>query len=307
MADTTIPTEAPEVSDEVLRAADAAIDRAIAARDTSDLHVLGFGEFSVALGWPSTTPEYVLKRALVYESRTSCESHFGTIQDYVDVLRAGGADVIATKMHVVERSDGRASGYIAQPLVPRNLLAEAILAHDEPRADHPVVLAHRDVAVRDCTPAYAVDLQISNFAFDGDRYALLDITSPVTWDADGKFTGPIPNELVGMVPAPIRPVFRREYAKAASGFRSLPGALHASLVFLHRVGQGRWVPAFAEAFNEVLDEPLDVDAARADFERFERVLPMVKRTSRLQRWWQTTVRRRTYDTFITDSFSGELL
>lgn len=307
MTDATIPARPPDVSDEELHAADAAIDRAIAARDISDLHVVGFGEISVALGWPTAAPVYVLKRALVYESRASCESHFGAIQDYVEVLRAGGADILTTTMHMVERPDGRVSGFFAQPLVPRELLAEVILATEEPRPDHPIVLAHREVAMRDCTPEYAVDLTISNFAFDGDRYALLDITSPVTWAADGTFTGPIPKELLSMAPAPIRPIFRKEYAKAANGMRDPRGALNASLVFLHRVGQGRWAPAFAEVFNEVLDEPLDVDAARAEFERFKKVIPMVKRTSRLQRWWQTRVRRGPYDTFITDSFSGELL
>ena len=195
--------------------------------------------------------------------------------------------VLDVDMHVVERPDGRVSGFFAQPLVPRELLAEVILATEDPRPDHPIVLAHREVAMRDCTPEYAVDLTISNFAFDGDRYALLDITSPVTWAADGTFTGLIPKELLSMAPAPIRPIFRKEYAKAANGMRDPRGALNASLVFLHRVGQGRWAPAFAEVFNEVLDEPLDVDAARAEFERFKKVIPMVKRTSRLQRWWQT--------------------
>lgn len=129
----------------------------------------------------------------------------------------------------------------------------------------------------------------------------------MTWDADGAFSGPIPDEFVRMTPAPIRPLFRREYAKAASDFRTLRGALHGSLVWLHRAELAHWAPAFAQAFNELVDEPLDVEAARRDFERFEKVIPMVKRTSRLQRWWQTKVRRGRYDAFITDSLSGELL
>lgn len=307
MTNNTIPTEAPEVSDEALRAVDAAIDQAIVARDVSSLHVLGFGEVSVALGWPTAAPDYVVKRVLVYESRASCESHLAKIQGFVDRLSEGGADILATKLHVVDRSDGRASGYVTQPLVPKELLAAVILANDEPRSDHPVVLAHRDVAVKHCTPRHAVDLQISNFAFDGERYTNFDITSPVTFDAAGNFTGPIPDEMVSMVPAPIRPIFRKEYAKTASGFRDRRGALHTSLVFLHRVGLGHWVPAFAESFNELLDEPLDIAAARTDYERFEKVIPMVKRTSKLQRWWQTRVRKGPFDTFITDSFSGELL
>jgi len=304
---TTIPTTAPEVNDAVLKEADAALDQAIAARDASGLHVLGFGEVSVALGWPTESAEYVLKRALVYDSRASCEAHFAQVEAYLDTIRAGGADVLVSAMHVVDRPDGRASGWIAQPLLPKELLATTILANDEPRPDHPVVLAHRQVVERDCCAEYAVDLQISNFAYDGDRYVIFDITSPVTWDSDGNFTGPIPDEFVRMTPAPIRPVFRKEYAKAASDFQTLRGAFHGSLVWLHRVKLDDWVPAFAEAFNERLDEPLDIEAARADFARFEKVIPLVKRTSRLQRWWQTTVRRGNYDAFITDSFSGELL
>ena len=307
MSENTIPTEAPNVSDEALVAADAAIDKAVAARDASDLHVLGFGEVSVALGWPSDAPDYVLKRVLVYESRDRCEAHLGQIQDFVDTVKAGGADILTTTMHVVDRPDGRASGYIAQPLVPNELLADQILANNEPRADHPVVLAHREMAVRDCTPTYAVDLQISNFVYDGDRYANIDITSPVTFDAAGNFTGPIPDEMVAMVPAFMRSTFRKEYAKTASGFRDPRGALHSSIVFLHRAEQGRWAQAFAECFNEVLDEPLDIDAAQADYDRFAKVIPMVKKTSLAQRWWQTKVRKGNFDTFITDSFGGELL
>lgn len=307
MTDTTIPTEAPEVSDEVLRSADATLDRAVAARDVAGLNVLGFGEVSVALAWPTEAPEYVLKRVLVYDTPASCRAHFAEIQTYVDRIRAGGADVLATELRVLDRTDGRASGWVVQPLLPKELLATTILTNDEPRADHPVVLAHREVAQRDCTSEYAIDLQISNFAYDGDRYVTFDITSPVTWDADGTFTGPIPDEFVRMTPAPIRPVFRKEYAKAASDFRTRRGALHASLVWLHRADQGRWAPAFAEAFNEVLDEPLDLDAAKKDYDRFAKVIPMVKKTSLAQRWWQTKVRRGSYDTFITDSFSGELL
>lgn len=307
MTNSTIPVTAPEVSDEVLREADAAVDRAIAARSVSDLHVLGFGEVSVAIGWPSSAPEYVLKRVVVFNSRSAAEQYMAQVRRYVDELEAGGADIIATTMHVIDRPDGLASGWVVQPLVARELLAEVILAQDEPRADHPIVLGHREYAVKHCTPERAVDLQISNFAYDGDRYVLLDVTSPVTFDADGNFTGPIPDEMVAMVPAPMRGVFRKEWAKTASGLSSLHGSLHTSLVFLHRVGQGRWAEAFAEAFNEVVEEPLDVAAAKADFERFEKVIPTVKKTAQLQRWWQTTVRRKDFNMFITDSFSGELL
>jgi|GEM_PF-6890948 len=39
----------------------------------------------------------------------------------------------------------------------------------------------------------------------------------------------------------------------------------------------------------------------------ERFTAMLKKLMRAQRTWATKVRRQPYDTFITDSFSGELL
>ncbi|MGI9614354.1 MAG: hypothetical protein ACR2QO_15695 [Acidimicrobiales bacterium] len=45
----------------------------------------------------------------------------------------------------------------------------------------------------------------------------------------------------------------------------------------------------------------------AEHRRLVKVLPFLARCSMAERWWSTKVRRRPYDFFITDSFSGELL
>ena len=179
MTGESIPIEPVAVDGATLQAAEAAIGDAIVRRDASRLEVLGFGEIAVAVGWPTDAPEVVLKRTAVYRSRADCERHMGAVDDYVARLAERGAAILPTSTHVVERTDGRFVGYAAQPVVARSLLAETVLEIDEPRSDHPLLGAVRDYAVRHVTPELSVDMQIPNFAWDGDQLVLLDITTPI--------------------------------------------------------------------------------------------------------------------------------
>lgn len=302
-----IPTELTPPTDAMLAAADAAIDDAIEQRDVSDLKVLGFGEIAVAIAWPTADPQVVLKRTMAYATRAKCERHLTDISDYVERLTEAGVAVLPTTTHVVERPDGRFSGYVAQPLVPKELLAETVIERDEPRADHPLLLALRAFAVKHITPRLSVDIQITNFAWDGEQLVLLDITSPFTYDENGDLDGLVPDEMLAIVPAFMRAPAMKEVRRVGELYRTLPGALSFVLVLLHRIDQSRWVPTVAAVFDEVLDEPLDLDQVQAEFERFKKTIPFIKRSARLQRWWITSVRRKRYDAFITDSFTGQLL
>ena len=58
------PFEAPAVDDDELREVEQAIQRAQRDRSVDHLHVLGLGEISVAVGWPTETPRFVAKRLL---------------------------------------------------------------------------------------------------------------------------------------------------------------------------------------------------------------------------------------------------
>lgn len=302
-----IPTEPADIDDGALQAAEAAISTAIQRRDASDLTVLGFGEIAVAVGWPTASPAAVLKRAPVYANRAHCERHMASVGEYVERLVAAGAAVIPTSVHVVERSDGRYVGYAVQPVVPKALLAETVLKTDEPHADHPLLTAVREYTVKHATPELAVDMQIPNFAWDGENLVLLDITTPFMFTANGELDVEITPEIFAILPAPMRRLALREAMRIAHIYQSVPDTLSFVISLLYRIDQQRWAPAAAENFASELTEPVDLDAAEAEHRRLVKVLPFLARSSMAQRWWATTVRRQPFDFFITDSFSGDLL
>lgn len=302
-----IPTEPVDIDDMSLKAAEIAISDAIERRDASDLTVLGFGEIAVAIGWPTAAPAAVLKRTVVYRDRADCQRHMDLVADYITRLGQRGAPVIPTRVHVVERDDGRFVGYAAQPVVPKSLLAETVLETDEPRADHPLLTAVRDYTVEHVTPDLTVDMQIPNFAWDGERLVLLDITTPFMFTADGELDFELRPEIFALLPAPMRRLALREAMRIAHIYRSVPETLSFVVSLLYRIDQQRWASAAAENFAAELTEPIDLEAAAAEHRRLVKVLPFLARCSMAERWWSTTVRRRSYDFFITDSFSGELL
>ncbi len=302
-----IPSEPVEADELTLVAAERAIADAIDRRDASDLTVLGFGEIAVAIGWPTESPTVVLKRTVVYPDRADCERHMSAVADYVDRLIERGAPVIPTTVHVVARGDGRYVGYAAQPVVPQALLAETALETDEPRADHPLLTAVREYTVEHVRPELSVDMQIPNFAWDGERLVLLDITSPIVFTGDGELDFVLTPEIFALVPAPMRRFALREAMRILHIYRSVPETLSFVVSLLYRIDQQRWAPAAAQNFAAELTEPLDLDAAEAEHRRLVKVLPLIARSSMAERWWSTKVRRRPYDFFITDSFKGELL
>ncbi len=302
-----IPSEPVEVDELTLVAAERAIADAIDRRDASDLTVLGFGEIAVAIGWPTDSPTMVLKRTVVYRDRADCERHMNAVADYVARLSERGAAVIPTTVHVLASGDGRYVGYAAQPVVPRPLLAETVLETDEPRADHPLLTAVREYTVEHVRPELSVDMQIPNFAWDGERLVLLDITTPIVFTADGELDFVLTPEIFALVPAPMRRFVLREAMRILHIYRSVPETLSFVVSLLYRIDQQRWAPAAVQNFAAELAEPLDLDAAEAEHRRLVKVLPFIARSCMAERWWATKVRRRPYDFFITDSFNGELL
>ena len=302
-----IPTGPANIDLATLQKAEATIGAAIAARNADTLKVLGFGEISVAVGWPTNEPTMVLKRMAVYANRSDSERDTAAIAEYVERLLAAGADVLPTTTHVVPTTDGRFAGYAVQPFVPKEFLAETTIEQDEPRADHPLLLALRDFAVRHVTPELSADMQLTNFAWDGTRLVLIDITTPIVFTPAGEFAFQISPELLAAIPRFMRGTALKETMSILGKYRSLPDTFQLVLVLLHRIGQGRWVPAAATVFNQAIDTPLDLDAVANEYNRFKKVIPIIKRSAMLQRWWITKVRKRSYDGFITDSFTGAVL
>ena len=88
---------------------------------------------------------------------------------------------------------------------------------------------------------------------------------------------------------------------------SRQGAFSQAAASLVRLGLDNWLDVTLEAFQPHLSEPLDRAAIKKKADSLHAESRGMKRLMQAERLWSTKVRRRPYDLFITDSFTGELL
>ncbi len=294
-----------DISDAELGEVERSVALALGRRSVEGLHVLGFGEAGLALAWPGDQPRLVLKRLLSTEEEA--ESHH--LFDLIDRYRAAVMPHVAvapTETRLITDDDGRRVPYMVQKLYAADALLENVLATASPDPEHPALVALRDAALGALVDGrQAIDSQPSNFAWENETLVFFDIGTPFLYDADG----PILEfgAMLDTMPALLRPLVRREIGKVNAHLGTPFGNLEHAALGLTRIGQDRWLDAAVLCFNERLEQPLDVATIEARGATFRRQLRFFKQVMRVQRAWTTRVRRRRYDFFITDSWTGEIL
>lgn len=305
----TTAWEAPVLPEDGLLDIESRITQAFANRSTEGLNVLGFGELGLAIGWPSSQPSMVVKRQTV-GTAASVRSDLQRMQDYQEALEERGLAVLPTELRSIELGNGSTAGYVVQPMVPQTQLVEHLLPTIEPAADHPILAAIRDAVIGVVhdgpSGGLSVDAQVTNFAWDGERVTLIDTTPPLIWDADGGPFYDVGNYL-GAIPAPLRPTAMKLTRQQGDRVRTATGALRQSAMFLKRIELDEWVDPAIETYNERLTTPILRSEVEALFAEATKNFPLIKKMARIERFWQTKIRRREYQYFITDSFSGEIL
>lgn len=273
---------------------------ALATGDDDALRVLGYGEVSVALGWPQSEPRLVCKRTPPFTA-----AQFATYQqlvaEYLDRLQAAGMMVAPTKVQSINRGNDLIA-YLVQPALPTDQLANNVLRASEPDAEHPLLVAVVDTLDL-VNPEFSLDAQIANFAWDGAQLVLMDVGTPFLWDSNGAFRLDM-TPFARMLPAPVRPFAKRELTKLVSRWND-PRRVGIDIVAnLYREDLTEWVDATVAAVNKKLGpgNPVTVDEAQAFYHEDLKLWPALKRAQAIERWWQTTVRRRSYDWFIRSSF-----
>jgi hypothetical protein len=297
---------APTVSDEDLIAVEVAFQQALAARSFDGLNVLGYGEIGLALGWPFDQPAAVIKRLPSSPDPADSRVLFDFIRRYEAALEPHVV-VTPTDHRTVVGDTGATVPFLIQPLLHRETLAEVILSNTEPEVDHPLVVAVRDAVISsNGAGGQAIDCQFSNFAWTEGTLSLFDTGSPLLYGPDGQ-----PEIELGsygrVLPAALLPVLRKLITKVSLELATVEGGLaHAALGAL-RIDQQRWLNPILETFNRELDTPILAADVEAQMARVHKDMRSIKRLARLQRAWSTNVRRRPYDSFITDSFTHEIL
>ena len=283
-----------ELADGELRTLDTLVERALASGDESSLQVLGYGEISLVLGWPVGEPAFACKLLPPFARRSRFDAYRDTLHDYLDALSAAGVDPVSTELRPVERADGSVAGYAVQPVLPAAGLAPAVLSGSDPARGHPLVDAIVGTAAATITPRVGLDAQLSNWWWDDGALTYIDVTTPMLWSDDGR-----PRLDVDLLVRPI-PWLARRAVRRLLAPRILDGYRDLHDVYLDLCGNlikerlDAWLPRFAAAANEHLEQPISADEVRRYYRSDARLWGALLAIRRLDRAWHLRVRRRAY-------------
>lgn len=289
---------APELSD--LVELEAVVSEALASRDDSALSILGYGEVSVALGWPIGDPRFVCKRTPPFPALLYAE-YAALVTEYIAEVEERGLAVVSTKVIPLERG-GDVVAYLVQPKLDSDTLGENVLKAANPDPDHPFLTAlvnSLDVV----TATVSIDAQVTNFSWDGSGLTLIDVGTPFMWNGDGTLRLNM-KSFMGMFPAPARALAARELTKLVERWND-PRTVGLDIVAnLYREGLNDWVDPMVIALNRRSDlgEPITAAEAHKLYEEDLKLWPILKKLQRAERWWQTSIRKRPYGWFIYSTF-----
>jgi hypothetical protein len=290
---TTSTNDIPGVD---LAAVEAAVGHAIRTGDESALKLLGHGEISIVLGWPSAAPEHALKRVPPFSTRPAANTYVAAVEKNFEVLRAAGVGIWPTALHITERPDGRVVVYHHQPIADVSQLGPNVLRAAEPSDHHPFLEAVVTLTQSVCRPDVGFDVQAANWLWDGTTATQIDFSSPFLIDHTGKNLQFDTTSFLREYPAAARPLLKKELLKLIVRYTTPEGALNDMLSHLYKEGLEQWVEPTVR-IARAHDITLDPAAAKQMLADDAKLLPLLLKVKRSQRWWVQHTRR-TYDSLL---------
>ena len=284
---------APDVAPEIdLAALDATVDAAIERGGPAGLRILGFGEITLVLGWPPERPVFAVKRLPAFGDLAAAERYAALVEEYLAALRAQGVEVVDTAVCPLGAPDG-VHVYLVQPLVPRERVLSVALASAPPQRAE-VLLERLAAAICDAVDArLGLDAQAGNWAVDGDRLSLFDVSTPLMRSPGG-------HDLLDMglfatvYPAALRPALRRIAHRIASPYHDPRAVLVDVASNLHKERLDPCVPMLLAAAETRVRPAVTWQEVQRYFRRDRALWLTLQRQRRLDRAWQRGVRRRPY-------------
>jgi hypothetical protein len=273
---------------------DRAVDDAIRAGEAGELHVLGYGEVTLVLGWPMEAPRFAVKRLPGFHDRGRLDRYAALIDRYSAALRERGVGVLATEVRSLTARDGGLHAYLVQPYVARDRLLNSVL-RDAPAEQGSAWLSGlTEKVVRAVDERVGLDAQAANWRAEDGALTCLDISTPFVRG------GPrAPQQLdlepfLSVYPWALRPALARVAQAVMAQYHDPRTVLLDVGSNLVKEELDRWLPAFLTAVNERVDPPMTEAEVRRYFARDKRLWLLMQRLRRADRAWQRRVRRRVY-------------
>lgn len=283
-----------------LRTLEESVGVALRTRDASHLRLVGHGEITIALGWPTTEPEFVCKRLPPFDSVQGASAYADVVECYIGELRARGVRVVDTEVTWLERPDGRVIVYHVQPALAPETLGLDILRRSTPRSDHPLLCSVVETVATVTGGGLGVDAQISNWSWMNDEPWQLDLSTPFLINDAGLPAFDMA-PFLAVLPAVVRPVVRREMIKLIRRWLTPRGALTDLAANVIKADLEGWMEPVLECINRHVDEPIMYQEAMQIYKSDRRTFPFLLVLGRANRLWQEQVRRRPYEFLLPES------
>lgn len=284
------------IGDDELVALETVVQEALRTGDRSALDLRGFGVTSVVLAAPIGAPRVACKRVPPFVTREAYEAYTVVIERNIAELTAAGLTVVETEVRLVEHG-GHLAGYLVQPLLPVEALAESILKAAEPSATHPLVVAIVDHVLAATTERRGVDAQVGNWAVVDGVVVYIDVTTPFSVDEAGEIEVDL-DVFLNAGPPLLAPVYRRELPTSMKRWLDPRHALVDLVGNLYKLDLDDWVEPIIAATAGRVDPPITIEEARDYYGGEVRTWSTLNRVSRGYEWWVRRVRRREPTMFV---------
>ena len=275
-----------------VEALDAEVESAIRAGEAGSMRVLGYGEFTLVLGWPTTRPEVAVKRLPAFRDADQLARYEETLRRYVGGLEGRGVAVMPTELRGTP-ARGELHAYLIQPLAPRDALLNSVLGTAPAARGRELLNMVAGHVAATVDGSLGLDAQAGNWMVSGDGLVILDVSTPLMRSAQGR------DELdlalfESIYPPAVRGLLRRIAPMVMSQYHDPRTVLvdFGSNLIKERLEQ--WLPALCDAANEHVTPPVTERALRRYFARDKRFWLSMQRLRRIDRAWQRQVRRRPY-------------
>jgi hypothetical protein len=285
-------------------AVEAVVAKAIRQRNTSELRLLGHGEISVVLAWPTESPVAAVKRVPPFRDRARAQQYVDVCDDFFETLRVADVGIWPTTLHIHERSDRRAVVYHQQPIADTTQLGSNVLRTATVADTHPLLDAITDAAGRVCSRTLGFDCQLANWLWDGKTATQIDFTSPFALTDDRDDLQYDAHAFLQEYPLVVRPYLRKEFTSLLRRFTTAEGALGDMVANMMKEGLDQWVDPAIHTVNTRLGINLRREKAQWMYDNDRKLLPTVLKVKKVQRWWLTHTGRR-YEQLLPEKTTYE--
>jgi hypothetical protein len=289
-----------------LAEAHAAIEQAIQGASIDGLNVVGFGEVTLAVAWPTEGLTMVIKRLPAFANRARFDAYAELVTENMAQLAARGVPHVPTEVQCVPAADGGVVGYLVQPFLAPGVLLPDVLrdcSEGQARARLTELVDYVCAAV---DQDLGLDAQLPNWAEVDGRLATLDVSTPFMRDRDGKHRLDVAL-LVSIYPALLRqPLARWVLPGVLDRYHDRRAVLLDVAGNMMRQGLRDRLPIWLEEANRRLDSSITEPEVERYFKSDTGIWAVMQRLRRLDSWWQRNVRRRPYPFLLAPRYDNKI-